>query len=83
MDTVSRPTYLAEIVQLLATGVGYTNALGLGCVGVWIHPSEDGVHCVWSLPWTEEIMADLVSSHNTQGRITNSDLELAALVTGT
>ena len=30
-DMISRPTYLAEIVQRLATDVGYTNASGLGC----------------------------------------------------
>ena len=76
----SRPTYLAENFQRLATDVGYTNALGLGCRGVWIEPSKDVFHCVWHLPWSEKIMADLVSSDNPQGRITNSDIELAALV---
>ena len=53
--------------------------MGLGCEGVWIDPNEDGVHYVWRLPWPEDIMAYLVSSDNTQGRITNSDLDLAAL----
>ena len=33
-DMVSRPTYLAEIVQRLATDVGYTDASGLECGGV-------------------------------------------------
>ena len=46
---------------------------------VWIDPNEDGVHYVWHLPWPEDIMADLVSSDNIQGRITNYDLELVAL----
>ena len=76
----SQPTYLVEIVQCLATDMGYTNASGLGCGGVWIEPNEDGVRYVWRLPWPEDIMADLVSSKNPQGRITNSDFELAALV---
>ena len=31
VDMVSRPTLFAEIVQRLATDVGYTNASGLGC----------------------------------------------------
>ena len=43
-DMGSRPTFFAEIVQHLATNVGYSNALGLGCRGVWIDPNEDDVH---------------------------------------
>ena len=75
-----RPTYLAEIAQRLATDVGYTDASGLGCKGVWIYPNEDFVHYVWRLHWPEDIKANLVSSDNPQGQITNSDLELATLV---
>ena len=80
VDMGSQLTFLAEIVHHLATDVGYTNASGLGCSGVWIDPNEDGAHYVLRLPWTEDIMLDLVSTDNTHGRITNSDLELAALV---
>ena len=78
MDT--RPTYLAEIVQRLPTDIGFTDASGLGGGGVWIDPNEDGVNYVWRLPWPADIRADLVSFENPRGRITNSDLELAALV---
>ena len=80
VDMGSPPTFLAEIVQRLATDVIYTNALGIGCRGVWIKPNKDGVHYVWRLPWMEGIMVDLVSSYNPQVRITNSYLELAALL---
>ena len=48
--------------------------------GVWIDPNEDGRNYVWRLPWSEDIRTDLVSFDNPQERITNSDLELAALV---
>ena len=34
VDMGSRPTFFAEIVQLLATDVGYTNASGIRCGGV-------------------------------------------------
>ena len=50
-DMGSRPTYLAEIFQRLATDVGYTNTSGLGCGGLWIYPNEDGVHYVCHLTW--------------------------------
>ena len=76
----TRPTYLAEIVQRLPTYIGFTDASGLGAGGVWIDPNEDGRKYVWRLPWPEDIKSDLVSFDNQQGRITNSDLELAALV---
>ena len=75
-----RPTYLAEIVQRLPTDIGYTDASGLGGGGVWLNPNADGVHHVWRLPWPADIKADLVSLDNPSGHITNSDLELAALV---
>ena len=76
----THPTYLAEIVQQLPTNIGFTDASGLGAGGVWIDPNEDGRNYVWRLTWPEDIQTDLVSFDNPQGRITNSDLELAALV---
>ena len=80
VDMGSRPTFFAEIVQRLATDVSYTYALGLWCGGVWIDPNEDGAYYVWRLTWLEDIRSDLVSTDNPHGRITNSDLELAAMV---
>ena len=52
----------------------------MGAGGVWIDPNEDGLNYVCRLPWPEDIRTDLVSFDNPQGRITNSDLELSALV---
>ena len=40
VDMSSRPTFFAEIVQLLATEVGHTNAWGIECGGVWIYPKQ-------------------------------------------
>ena len=79
-DIPIRPTYLAEIVQRLPTDIGFADASGLGAGRVWIDPNEGGLNYVWRLPWPEDIRVDLVSFENPQGRITNSDLELAALV---
>ena len=75
----THPTYLAEIVQRLPIDIDITDALGLGAGGVWIDPNKYGRNYVWRLPWPEDIRTDLVSFDNPQGRITNSDLELAAL----
>ena len=47
---------------------------------MWIDPARTGQHLVWRLPWPPDIVNNLISSTNPQGKITNSDLELAALV---
>ena len=47
---------------------------------MWLDPSRPGKDLVWRHPWLEEIIANLVSSRNKDVTITNSDLELAALV---
>ena len=75
-----RPTYIAEIVQRLPTDLGYTDASGKGLGGVWLDINHPGPHYVWRLQWPKDITDDLVSLTNPGGRITNSDLELVALV---
>ena len=47
---------------------------------MWLDPARTGQNLVWQLPWPPDIVASLVSLANPQGTITNSDLELAALV---
>ena len=47
---------------------------------MWFDPARTGQNLVWRLPWPPDIVDNLISSTNTQGKITNSDLELAALV---
>ena len=78
----NRFTYLAEIVYCLATDLGFIDASGI-CTGrVWLDPNSDGEHFVWHVEYPPDIVVvDLVRCDNQKGRITNSDLELAALVT--
>ena len=47
---------------------------------MWLDPASKGQNLVWRLPWPPDIVASLVSPTNPQGTITNSDIELAALV---
>ena len=74
------PINLAEINQRLPTNLGYTDASGLGGGGVWLDPNVDSIHHVWRLQWPPDIQTDLVSFDNPKGQITNSYLELVALV---
>ena len=80
LQEASRPTHLAEIVRREPTHLGFCDAYGLGVGGVWIDPARTGHNMVWRHPWPTDIITDLVTSTNHQGTITNSDLELAALV---
>ena len=58
----------------------FCDASGVGAVGLWIDPDGSGEKFVWRLQWPADIVADLVTWENPTGGITNSDLELAALL---
>ena len=79
-DMDIHPTFLAQVVQRLATDVGFTDASGMDVGSVWINSNEGGVNYIWCLPCPEEIIENLVSWDNPRGRVTNSRLKLVALV---
>ena len=76
----ARPTHLADIVRREPTHLGLCNASGLGAGDVWLDPARFGRNLVWCHPCPPNIISYLVSLTNLGGNITNSDLELAALV---
>ena len=80
LQAASRPTHLAEIVHREPTHLGFCDTSGLGAGGVWLDPVRTGQNLVWRLPWPPNIADNLISGTNPQGKITNYDLELAALV---
>ena len=80
LQAASRTTHLTEIVHREPTHLGFCDASGLGSGGVWINLARTGQNIVWQHPWNPDIIESLVSSTNPQGTITNSDLELSALV---
>ena len=60
--------------------MGFCYASSLEAGSVWLDPAKYGSNLVWLHPWPPDIIANLVLSKNLEGRITNSDLELAFLV---
>ena len=80
LQSASRPTHLAEIVRQEPIHLGFCDASGLGAGGVWLNPSRTGQNLDWQHPCPPDIIESLVSSTNPQGKITNSNLDLAALV---
>ena len=47
---------------------------------MWLDPYCSGKDLLWRHPWPSDIIADLISSTDMEGEITNSDLELDALI---
>ena len=80
LQAVVRPTHLYEIVHSEPTHLGFCDASGLEAGEVWLNPDQMVHNLVWCNPWPPDIITDLVSSTNLQGKITNYDLELATLV---
>ena len=87
-DIKSRPTRIAELVPLLASGMGYHDASGEGAGGVWFPhkslaprgsaPATDSHQpIVWRYRWPQDIIDSLVTESNPSGTITNSELEQA------
>ena len=73
-----RPTHLAEIVPQLPSLLGATDAAKMGMGGVFFDHTGQGY--VWRYPFPDDIQANLVSTDNLSGTVTNSDLEQAGLI---
>jgi hypothetical protein len=74
----TRPTHLAELVPEDPILLGATDAAKPGMGGVFF--DHTGCGYVWREPFPQDVQDDLVSAENPNGRITNSDLEHAALL---
>jgi hypothetical protein len=82
-----RPTRLFELVPSPPLVIGTTDASGNGIGGVFFVPMDQSSEShlvyrpfVWRFRLPESIRSQLISNNNPTGRITNSDLELAAAV---
>ena len=76
----SRPTHCRELVVDDPGYVGYCDASKLGAGGVWLSGTRLLPPVVWRVEWPDDIRAMVVSSNNPTGTITNSDLEMAAML---
>jgi hypothetical protein len=76
----SRPTSIAEVVRKPVSLIGACDASAAGMGGIWLDPSSNSHPLCWRAKFPESLTANLVSFDNPDGTITNSDLELAAVV---
>jgi hypothetical protein len=75
-----RPTNCNELVVGNPGYIGYCDASKLGAGGVWLSGSLFLSPIVWRVEWPADISASVISFHNPEGTITNSDLEMAGML---
>jgi hypothetical protein len=80
LDLNRRPTHVHELVVRPPGYLGYCDASAFGAGGVWFSGTASLRPQVWRLEWPADITNEVVSSTNPGGRLTNSDLEMAAIV---
>ncbi len=77
----ARPTHVREILPAQDPDyIGYCDASAFGTGGVWFSGTSSVRETVWRLQWPPDITAAVVSESNPTGALTNSDLEMAAVV---
>jgi hypothetical protein len=79
-DLASRPTKIKELIPGLDAYRGYCDACAAGTGGVWFSGEEELEPIVWRVRFPPDIEREVVSEQNPTGRLTNSDLELAAVL---
>ena len=81
LKLVDRPTHVKEILTPAAPDyIGYCDASVFGAGAVWFSGACPLPETVWRLQWPRDITAAVVSESNPTGTLTNSDLEMAAVV---
>jgi hypothetical protein len=77
----ARPTHVREILPAHDPDyIGYCDASAFGAGGIWFSGTSPVPETVWRLQWPPDITAAVVSESNPTGALTNSDLEMAAVV---
>ena len=80
LDLACRPTHVKELVARLPDYNGYCDASAFGAGGVWFSGESPLTPQVWLLEWPPDIQQTVISSTNPEGRLTNSNLEMAVLL---
>ena len=81
LTLADRPTHVNEILIPDAPDyIGYCDASAFGAGGVWFSGTSPLPETVWRLQWPRDITVAVVSDSNPDGALTNSDLEMAAVV---
>lgn len=80
LDMKRRPSHVNELVLQQVSDIGNMDASGRGAGGVWMSTTGSYPNTVWRLQWPPEVKRLIVSNSNPHGTISNSDLEMAAIL---
>jgi hypothetical protein len=80
MNLAQRPTHVNELVGLDLDYIGYCDASAFGAGGVWFSGKSELPPTVWRIQWHADITTAVISDSNPTGTLTNSDLEMAAVL---
>jgi hypothetical protein len=81
-ELARRPTHVSEVVRCEPEVVQFVDAAKRGAGGVIFGQTRPLPPTVWSVQFPLDIQQRIVSQSNPKGDLTNSDLELAAVVIG-
>ena len=79
----SRPTHVNELVLQTISDVGNMDASGIGAGGgggAWMSLPGAYDNVVWRVEWPADAYRQVISNSNPKGTITNSDLEMTAII---
>jgi hypothetical protein len=80
LEAARRPTHVREIIAAQTGAIGNCDASAFGAGGVWYAGANLQQPIVWRVVFPLDIQHNVVSDDNPQGTLTNSDLELAAIL---
>jgi hypothetical protein len=76
----TRATHVKELVPGVDHYVGYCDACATGAGGIWMSGEAGLRPIVWRINFPPAISSQVVSDKNPRGCLTNSDLEMAAVL---
>jgi hypothetical protein len=79
-DLATRPTHVKELVPGDDHYTGYCDACAAGAGGVWLSGDLNLRPIVWRVQFSTYITHQVISDSNPRGTLTNSDLEMAAVL---
>jgi hypothetical protein len=79
-DLAARPTHVKELVPGDDHFTGYCDASAAGAGGVWLSGEVNIQPIIWRVEFSTYITSQVVSNQNPRGTLTNSDLEMAAVL---
>ena len=79
-DLSKRPTHVKELVPGDDHYTGYCDACATGAGGIWMSGDAGLRPIVWRVHFDLAVSSQVVSESNPRGKLTNSDLEMAAVL---